>query len=113
MQWHKLPRWLRDTLSVVGAMSVLLIVYNGFFDKHPNWALVPLQIVLALVAVGAWSYFSYRSQAKRKLAEQAKAAAAKQRAVEQEQQRIAAEKQAAATREKNLERNQAHQQRRR
>lgn len=109
--WHNLPRWARDTVSVVGAMSVLLIIYDAFFAKNVNWVLVPIQIVVAFLAVGVWSYFSYRSQQKRKLAEQQKKEAAKQREVDRQKQQAEAVKTAAATREKNLARNQAHQQR--
>lgn len=112
MKWQNLPRWARDTISVVGAMAVLLVIYDAFFAKHVNWVLVPIQIVVALLAVGVWSYFSYRSQQKRKLAEQQKAEAAKQRQQKREAQKVAGAKMAAATREKNLARNQAHQQRR-
>lgn len=113
MKWQNLPRWIRDTLSVVGAMAVLLVIYDAFFAKDVNWVLVPIQIVVALLAVGVWSYFSYRSQQKRRVAEAEKKAAAKQRAVAREQQKAAAAKTAAATRKKNLARNQAHQQQRR
>lgn len=112
MQWKKLPRWMRDTLSVVGAMSVLLIAYELFFTQHPNWVLVPFQIILALIAVGAWSYFSYRSQEKRKAADRRKAEAAQRRAEKKQAQAIAGAKQAAATRERNVARNQQHQQHR-
>ena len=41
MKWKQIPRWLRDTISVVVAMSVLLVIYDAFFAKHVNWALVP------------------------------------------------------------------------
>lgn len=67
MKWKQIPRWLRDTISVVVAMSVLLVIYDAFFAKHVNWALVPLQIVVAFLAVGVWSFFSYRSQQKRQV----------------------------------------------
>jgi len=112
MKWQNLPRWIRDTLSVVGAMAVLLIIYDAFFAKNVNWVLVPIQIVVALLAVGVWSYFSYRSQQKRKLAEEQKQAAAKQRAINRKKRQVEAAKTAAETREKNLARNQAHQQQR-
>lgn len=110
--WNKLPRWIRDTLSVVGAMSVLLIAYELFMTQKPNWPLVPLQIILALLAVGAWSYFSYRSQEKRKIADQKKAEKAARRKREREERQAAGAKQAAITRERNVSRNQQHQQRR-
>ncbi|WP_367296272.1 hypothetical protein [Levilactobacillus yonginensis] len=112
MKWRQIPRWLRDTCSVVGAMSVLLVIYDLWFAKHVNWLLVPLQIIVAFLAVGVWSYFSARSQARRQVAEQKKAAAAKQRQAAAEQRKREAEKSAAATRERNIARNRAHQQRR-
>lgn len=112
MKWRQIPRWLRDTCSVVGAMSVLLIIYDFWFAKHVNWAMVPLQIIVAFLAVGAWSYFSARSQAKRRVAEQQKVAAEQQRQAAAEQRQREAEKSAAATRERNAVRNRAHQQRR-
>jgi len=113
MKWQNLPRWARDTISVVGAMAVLLVIYDGFFAKNVNWVLVPIQIVVALLAVGVWSFFSYRSQQKRKLAEEQKQAAAKKRAIDREQKKAAGAKMAAATREKNLARNQSGQQQQR
>ncbi|MCT4490442.1 hypothetical protein EFS30_07495 [Levilactobacillus parabrevis] len=106
MKAKKMPRWLRDTLSVVGAMSVLLIAYNLVVAKHPDWGIVPVQIVLALIAVGAWSFLSYRSRAKRQLVAKQAAEAAQRRAEEQRQ---------AAAREANnavvrRQRNQQHRQ---
>ncbi|WP_304125609.1 hypothetical protein [Levilactobacillus namurensis] len=112
MQWKKLPRWMRDTVSVVGAMSILLIMYDWLLAKNVNWALVPLQIILALLAVGAWSYFSYRSQAKRKAADAKKKADAAARVQRRKQRAAEGAKQAAVTHERNANRNQQHQQRR-
>jgi len=110
--WNKLPRWVRDTLSVVAAMSFLLVLYDWLLAKHVNWALVPLQIIVALIAVGAWSYLSYRSQAKRKLADQKKADDAKKRAAAKAKREAVGAQQAAETRERNVSRNQQHQQHR-
>lgn len=112
MHWKNLPRWMRDTGSVVGAMSVLLILYDLMLAKNPNWVLVPFQIILALIAVGAWSYFSYRSQEKRKLQEQRKAEAAERRAAKKKKLAEEGAKQAAQTRARNVARNQQHQQHR-
>ncbi|KRL46854.1 hypothetical protein FD37_GL000331 [Levilactobacillus spicheri DSM 15429] len=103
---------MRDTGSVVGAMSVLLILYDLMLAKDPNWVLVPFQIILALIAVGAWSYFSYRSQEKRKLQEQRKAEAAERRAAKKKKLAEEGAKQAAQTRARNVARNQQHQQHR-
>ena len=112
MKWKQIPRWLRDTISVVVAMSVLLVIYDAFFAKHVNWALVPLQIVVAFLAVGVWSFFSYRSQQKRQLAEAQKKAAAEKRQQQRQEQQALAAKEAAVGRQRNLARNQAHQQHR-
>lgn len=107
MKAKKMPRWLRDTLSVVGAMSVLLIAYNLFVAKHADWSLVPVQIVLALLAVGVWSFMSYRSREKRQIAAQKQAEAAERRAEEQRQAALREVGHAKARRQ----RNQQHQQR--
>ncbi|MFC6274421.1 hypothetical protein ACFQET_02705 [Levilactobacillus tangyuanensis] len=112
MKWRRLPRWFRDTIAVVGAMSVLLIIYDAMFAKHVDWRLVPLQILLALVAVSLWSYFSYRSQAKRKAEEAKQAAEKRARAKAREKRAALAAKEAAQVSERNRSRNQARQQHR-
>jgi len=101
MKAKKMPRWLRDTLSVVGAMSVLLIAYNLFVVKQPDWGIVPVQIALALVAVGAWSFLSYRSRAKRQVAAKQAAEAAQRRAEEQQQAAAREADHAVVRRQKN------------
>lgn len=106
MKVKKIPRWLRDTLSVVGVMSILLIAYNLFMVKHPDWTLVPVQIVLALLAVGVWRFLSERSQRRRQLAAEKQAAVAKQRAEEERQAAL----QAVTDAQKRRQRNQRHQQ---
>lgn len=106
MKVKKMPRWLRDTLSVVGAMSILLIAYNLFMVKHPDWTLVPVQIVLALLAVGVWSFLSDRSRRRRQLAAQKQAAVAKRRAEEQKQAAL----EEVVNAQKRRQRNQQHQQ---
>lgn len=106
MKVKKMPRWLRDTLSVVGIMSVLLIAYNLFVAKHADWSLVPVQIVLALLAVGVWSFLSYRSRERRQVAAQKQAAAAKRQAEAQKQAAI----EEVANAQKRRQRNQHHQQ---
>ncbi|GEO68872.1 hypothetical protein [Levilactobacillus acidifarinae] len=109
MHWKTWPRWLRDTCSVVGAMSLVLIGYDLFFATKVVWWQVPLQILVAFIAVGLWSFYSYRSQAKRRAADQQKALAAQQRAERLAAQQQAAAKQAAATQRRNRQRNQQHQ----
>ncbi|KRN03394.1 hypothetical protein FD13_GL000182 [Levilactobacillus senmaizukei DSM 21775 = NBRC 103853] len=112
MKWRRLPRWFRDTIAVVGTMSVLLIIYDVMFAKQVDWRLVPLQTLLALVAVGFWSFFSYRSQAKRQ-AEAAKQAAEKRARAKARKERAAiAAKEAAKVSAHNRSRNQARQQHR-
>lgn len=80
MHWKTWPHWLRDTCSVVGAMAILLIGYDLFLATKVVWWQVPLQIIVAFGAVGLWSYYSYRRQAKRRAAEQQQAIVAQQRA---------------------------------
>lgn len=111
MHWKTWPRWLRDTCSVVGAMSLLLIGYDLFVATKVVWWQVPLQILVAFIAVGLWSFYSYRSQAKRRAAEHQKALAAQQRAERLAEQQQAAAQQAAETQRRNRQRNQHQQQR--
>lgn len=110
MHWKNWPRWLKDTCSVVGAMSALLIIYDAFFAAKVVWWQVPLQILAAFLAVGLWSYYSYRAQAKRQRAAQERALAEQKRAQElAEQQRLAAQRATEMAR-KNRQRNQQHRQ---
>lgn len=101
MKAKKMPRWLRDTLSVVGAMSVLLIAYNLVIAKHPDWEIVPVQIVLAIIAVGAWSFLSYRSRDRRQLAAKQAAELAQRRAEEQQRAAVREADNAVVRRQRN------------
>lgn len=106
MRFKSWPRWLRDTCSVLGAMSLVLIGYDLFVATHVVWWQVPLQIIVAFIAVGLWSRYSYQRQA----AQQKKAQLAQQQAELAAQQRLAGQQQARATRERNRQRNQQHRQ---
>lgn len=108
MKSKKIPHWLRETLSVVGAMSVLLIAYNLVVAAHADWTLVPIQIVVALVAVGAWRFLSERSQKRQRTAAQKQAEAAKQRAEARRQAERQAASQAKVRRQRNQDQQRHH-----
>lgn len=110
MHWKTWPRWVKDTCSVVGAMSALLIIYDVFLATKVIWWQVPLQIIAAFGAVGIWSYYSYRAQAKRQQAARKRELDQQKQAQKRaDQQRLAAQR-AAEMAQKNRQRNQQYRQ---
>ncbi len=102
--WAKLPKWIRDTIQVVMAMTILLIIYDLAVPPmtHRPYSMstlisFPFQVILGFIVVAVYNYFKARSQAKEK--------AAKERAAEVE--RLKKEQQTKQHSE-NLKRNQAN-----
>ncbi|MGF7437446.1 hypothetical protein [Lentilactobacillus senioris] len=66
----KLPKWLKNTLEVVGALTIFMAGYNLigplFYPqgRYFEWWTFPFSIILALIFVGLWSYHEER-QAKK------------------------------------------------
>lgn len=75
----KLPKWLKNTFEVVGALTIFMAGYNLIGPwvypdgRYFEWWTFPFSIVLALIFVGLWSYHEER-QAKKAAAQKLKAA---------------------------------------
>ncbi|ANZ61345.1 hypothetical protein AYR62_09365 [Secundilactobacillus paracollinoides] len=102
--WQKLPKWLRDTIQVVMAMTILLIIYDlvAPLMTHKPYSMnmvisFPFQVILGFIVVAVYNYLKSRSQAKEKAAKEH--AAEVERLKQEEQTRQHSE---------NLKRNQAN-----
>ncbi|MCY9806472.1 hypothetical protein OXT66_02775 [Lentilactobacillus senioris] len=75
----KLPKWLKNTLEVVGSLTVFMAGYNLIGPlvypdgRYFEWWTFPFSIILALIFVGLWSYHEER-QAKKAAEQKLKAA---------------------------------------
>ncbi|WP_056941980.1 hypothetical protein [Secundilactobacillus kimchicus] len=77
--WNKLPRWLRDSVSVTVLMAILLIAYDLLMPllTHQPYSITavmsfPFQVIVAFVVVALYNRHKTQSQEKERRAKQAK-----------------------------------------
>ncbi|KRM57573.1 hypothetical protein [Secundilactobacillus malefermentans] len=102
----QVPKWVASTLEIVLMIAILFAAYylaSPILTHKPvdpqTWLYFPVQMFVALIAVGAYSYWKEKSTAKRKAAE----AKAKKDAEIRKQREVA---ESSAQHEANIKRNQ-------